>query len=157
PGIRRARCSSTSLPLDDANRLHPRHLLAQPSAMNDIDDVIDVLVRVRLLFREATAALRPRDDATRLQLLVDASAAGVLDRGSSAHLSPGAVAGRAERLLHAARLADQDPARSAHVARDDYRLADLLIHRRHLRVLRRKRPRRALAVHPQLLPLAADL
>ena len=81
---------------------------------------------------------------------------GVLDRGGAAHRPAGAVAGRAERLLHAARLADQHPARPAHVAGDDHRLADLAVQRRHLRMARRERPRRPLAMDPDLLLDAVD-
>ena len=57
----------------------------------------------------------------------------MLDRGGAAHHAAGAVAGRAERLLHAARLADQHPTGPAHVAGDDHRLADLRDRRRALR------------------------
>ncbi len=88
------------------------------------------------------------------QLLVDAAACGVLDRGGAAHHAAGAVAGGAERLLHAARLADQHPTRPAHVAGNDDRLADLAISGRHLGMAGRKGPRRPLAVHPHPLALA---
>src|SRR5215831_145194 len=119
--------------------------------MYDLDHVIDVLVRLRLLLREALVALGPRDDPLGGQLLVDASPSGFLDGGGTAHRPASAVTGRAERLLHASRLASQHPTRPAHIPRNDDRLADLAILRRHFRMPGRKRPRSALAVHPHLL------
>src|SRR5207244_4041878 len=74
----------------------------------------------------------------------------------AAHGPAGAVAGRAEGLFHAPRLAYQDPARPAHVPGDDDRLADLGIEPGNLGMLRRKGARGALAVHPDLLRLGAD-
>ena len=65
---------------------------------------------------------------------------GVLDRRGAAHHPAGAVAGRAERLLHAARLADQHPAGAAHVAGDDHRLADLAVRGGRSPGARRERP-----------------
>src|SRR5262249_25517052 len=144
------------LALDDANRPHPGDLARQPRLVDDLDHVVHVLVRLGLLLREPPAALGPGDDALGLQLLVDLAAAGLGDGGGAAHGPAGAVAGGAERPLHAARLAHQHPAGPAHVAGDDDRLADLAVHRRHLRVVRREGPRRPLAVDPDLFLLAVD-
>jgi hypothetical protein len=69
--------------------------------IHDIDNVIDILVRLGLLLREALAALAARDDAAGFQFLVDAPAGGFFDGGGAAHGPAGAVAGGAERLLHA--------------------------------------------------------
>src|SRR5262249_22975869 len=102
------------------------------------------------------AALGAGDDAFGFQLLVDATAGGVLDGGGTAHGPARAVAGCAGRLLHAPRLAHQHPAGPAHIARNDHPLADPAIHPGHLGVLRRKAPRRPLAVPRATLSLAAD-
>src|SRR6185503_17557273 len=97
------------LPLDDPNGAHPGDLARDAGLMHHLDDVVDVLVCFGLLLRQALAALGASDDATRLQLLVDAAAAGVLDRSGAAHCPAGPVTGRAEGSLHAAGLTDQYP------------------------------------------------
>src|SRR5262249_21194977 len=127
-----------------------------PGPIDDVHDLIDILVRPGLFLREPLVRLGPGDDATALQLLVNSSPGGILHRRGPAHGPAGTVAGGAERLLHAAGLADEHPARPAHVAGDDHRLADLAVQRRDLRVVGREGPRRALAVHPDALLLAAD-
>src|SRR5207247_1772150 len=109
-----------------------------------------------LLFRETLPRPRTRNYAAGLQFFVDPPPPRILDGRGARHGPAGAVAGGAERLLHAAGLADQYPAGPAHVAGGDDRLADGPVQRRHLRVARRERPRRPLAVHPHLLQLAAD-
>src|SRR5690606_2615523 len=57
----------------------------------------------------------------------------------------------------AAGLAGQDPARAAHVARDDHGLAELLVLVRKLGMAGRKSARGALAVHPKLALLPVVL
>src|SRR5262249_36868846 len=145
------------LSLDDADGAHAGDLARQAGPVDHVHDVINVLVRLGLLLREALAALGAGDDAAGLQFLVDAAAAGVLDRRRPAHGPARAVAGRAEGALHAARLADQHPPRPPHVAGDYDRLADLAVRRGALRVARREGPRRPLAVDPEALLLAANL
>src|SRR5205823_8285861 len=119
-------------------------LLGQAGLVDDLDDVVDVLVRLGLLLREPLAALGAGDDAPGLQFLIDLAVAGVLDGGGATHGPARAVAGGAEGAFHAARLADQDPGGAAHVAGDEDRLADAAVDGRHLGVSRREGPRRAL-------------
>ena len=80
---------------------------------------------------------------------------GELDGGRAAHHPPGAVAGRAERLRHAPRLAREDPAGRPHAAGDDHRLADRLIGAGDLGMTGREGPGRPLAMDADLLREAA--
>src|SRR5260370_42365383 len=80
-------------PFDHANRPHPRHLARQSRPVHDFHDVIDVLVRLGLLLRQAAPALRSHDDPFGFQLLVDATAGGFLDGGPTAERTAGAVTG----------------------------------------------------------------
>ncbi len=83
--------------------------LEMPDLVDDVDDMIDVLVRGRLFFGQALVAAGARDDADRVQLLVDPPAGGQLDRRGAAHLSAGAVAGRAERACPCCRAVRPGP------------------------------------------------
>jgi hypothetical protein len=116
--------------------------------MHDVDDLVDVLVRVGLFFGEASPALRLGDDASRRQLAIDAPPFRLLDRASSTHQTSRSVTGSSERLLHAADLAGEAPARSTHVARNQNRLADYLVTFRDFSMPWWERARRSLAVHP---------
>ncbi len=122
--------------------------------MHDFHDQVDVLVGGGLFFGQALPTAGAGDHAAAGQLLVDAAALGVLDGGRATHHAARAVAGRAERLPHAALLAHQHPTGAAHVAGNDHRLADLLVGCGRLRMLGRKGPRRALAMHPYALAAA---
>src|SRR5262245_35476081 len=113
--------------LDDADRPHARHLLRQTRVVNDVDDIVHVLVRARLFLGQALLGLSASDDASGLQLLVDATTGGVLDGGGAAHGAAGAVTRGTERLLHAAGLTDQHPASASHVPGNDNRLTNLAI------------------------------
>lgn len=117
------------LSLYDADGAHAGDFAGEVGAVDDIDDEIDVFVSVGLLFGEAFPASGAGDDAFGGEFLVDAAALSVLDGGGAAHDAAGSVAGRAKGLLHAAGLAGEDPARAAHVAGNDHRLADAAIHR----------------------------
>src|SRR5438105_3551307 len=75
----------TGSTLDDTDGTHAGDFARDAGLMHDLDDVVDVLVCLRLLLRQALAALGPGDDAAGLQLLVDAASGGVLDRGGAAH------------------------------------------------------------------------
>ena len=122
-----------------------------PTLVDDVDDMIDVLVRRRLFLGQALLAARAGDDADRVELLVDAAARGQLDRRGAAHHPARPVAGRAERVLHAAGLSGQDPARRPHAAGDDHRLADRGVNRGNLGMAGREGARRPLAVDADLL------
>ena len=69
---------------------------------------------VRVTREPATLVYRSGPPANRS---FDPSALSVANRAGAAHQSSGAVASRAERLLHAPLPADQDPTGAAHVAR----------------------------------------
>ena len=62
----------------------------------------------------------------------------------------------AERVCHRLIRADQHVRTAPHVARNQDGLADGLIRRRHAGMLRRKRPRRALAVNAELALFAVN-
>ena len=117
--------------------------------------VIDILVRSRLFLSQAFVASGAGDDADLVELVVDAPAGGELDRSGAAHHSAGAMAARAERVLHAAGLAGEHPTGRSHAAGDDNRLADRAINGRDVEMTWRKRPRRSLAVNAHLLEAAA--
>ena len=96
------------------------------------------------------------DHAAGFEFLVNAPLAGLGDGGRPAHGPSGPVAGRAERALHAAGLADENPRRPAHVPGDDDRLADFLVYGRQFLVPGREGPRRPFAVDPELLGLPVN-
>src|SRR5437764_1029134 len=121
---RRGTVVASPLPFDHPNRPHARHFVGQSRFVYDLDHFIDILVRLGLFLRQAAVTLGARDDPAGLELLVDASAGRFLDGGSSAHGTAGAMAGRAEGLVHAPLLAHQDPAGPTHVAGNDHCLAD---------------------------------
>jgi hypothetical protein len=119
-------------------------------------NVVNVLVRLRLLLRQTLAALGHGDDAAGFKFLVDLAAGSLFDRSSAAHGPARSVTRRAERALHTARSADKHPRCPTHVAGDNDRLARLLIRLRQLRMARRERTRRPFAMDPHLLLLAVD-
>src|SRR5207244_6727362 len=110
--------------LDHADGSHAGDFASKIGAMHDFDDEINVFVGVGLLLGEAFPASGAGDDAFGGQLLIDPATLSVLDGGGAAHDAAGAMAGGAKRLLHAARLAGQDPACAAHVAGNDDGLAN---------------------------------
>src|SRR5260370_42220143 len=101
--VAKPQAAKNASPLDHADGAHARHLLRQPGVVDHFHDVIDILVRFRLFFRQSFFRLRPGDDAARLQLLVDTAADGVLDGGGTAHGAARTVAGGAQRPVPAAR------------------------------------------------------
>src|SRR5690606_556250 len=128
-----------------------------PGAVHDVDHVGDVLVGLGHLLGQGGQVAGAHLDPARLELAVDrAAAAGRLGlRAWPA--SAGAAAARAGRLAPGALGAAQDEAVAPHVARDDHRLADRAVARRHVRVARPEGAGRALAVHAQAAADAVDL
>ncbi len=59
---------SPPLPLDDSHRPQPRHFPGDPGAIDDIDDVIDVLVGGGLFLGEPLEAAGAGDDAEGVEL-----------------------------------------------------------------------------------------
>ena len=102
---------------------------ARARLVDDVDDEIDILVRVRLLFRESLPALSAGDDAAARKFLVDAPALRLRSRPRCGS-SPARRRGRScQRSVPCCpRCPDQHPARPAHVARDEHRLTDAAIH-----------------------------
>src|SRR6187431_304843 len=101
--------------LDHPNRPHPGNFAREIGAMHDFHYEINILVSVGLFFSQPFPTPRTSDNAFCRQLLIDAAALGVLHRRGATHEAPGAVTCGAKRLLHAATLADQDPACPPHV------------------------------------------
>ena len=104
-----------------------------------------------MLLRQALAAPAAGDDAGPLELVPDVAALGRLGGRRPREASPRPVAGRAERPFQRPRPAHEHPARPPHVARDDHWLPYLAIPLGDVMMARRKRPRRPLAVHADLL------
>src|SRR5258708_1346065 len=101
-------------------------------------------------------ALGAGDYATCFQFLVNSPARGFLDGRGATHGTAGAMASRAERSCHAAGLANEHPARCAHVAGNDYRLTDPAIEIRDFRVIGRKGACRPLAMDPNPFAFIVD-
>src|SRR4029077_17666162 len=127
------------------------HLLGDPQLRDDVDDMIDVLVRRGLFLGQAVLAPRAGDDTDRFELLVDAPPRGEFDRSGAAHHPPRSVAGRSERVLHTAGLSGQDPAACTHAPWNNNGLTDRSVNRWNLGMTRRERAGRPLAVYADLL------
>src|SRR5439155_19355788 len=85
-----------------------------PSAIDDVDDVDDVLVGPRHLFRDPAERLRADDNAAAPELSDEIEATPGLLRLRAAHHAAGAVAARAERLGHGAPGAEEEERLPSH-------------------------------------------
>ena len=99
----------------------------QARAVDHVHDDGHIFVSCRLLFVKPSAVVREGEDALLLEFLADRAVLRGADGGGPREQPPGAVAGRAEGLLHRARLPDEQEGIPAHVAGDDDRLADAAI------------------------------
>src|SRR5262249_58657366 len=107
---------------------------------------------------QALVAAGAGDEADGVQLLVNPPPLRQPDRRRTAHHPARPMARRAERVLHRARLARQDPARRPHAPGDDHGLTYLGIGGWDLGMPRWEGPGRPLAMDADLLaPAPADV
>src|SRR3990170_174526 len=115
---------SLTLSFHDADGARADDATAESRLMADLDDVGDVLVRLRSLFGKQAPVLGPHDDSLLPQLISDVAPGQHPDGLLAPHHPPGAVTGRAERFLDGSLRPDRDERVAAHVAGDEHGLAD---------------------------------
>ena len=114
-------------PLTTATGLRRATLSVTPAWCMTSTTSLDVLIGLGHLLGERLGRAAEHLDALLPQLEVDAPPPGPAQRRLAAEHPAGAVAARAEGLLHRARGAAQDVAGASHVARDQDRLPDVAV------------------------------
>ncbi len=88
------------LSFDNSDRTEARHPFRHSGGIHRLDDIGNILVRVRHLFGHGPAPLIARNDSPARHLLVDIDIMAVFLGLRPTHNSPSAMAGAAERFLH---------------------------------------------------------